>query len=189
MKSPNRPFLGLVLLIALCLGLNDDSFAAPFTLSSVDATWDNLIPADPKEPFNIPGNPDFFNTSKEFNGDGTLKRSIARWGEPATSSGQSGLDYVPPPLGLIPTNAEHPFGTLKHINNPVFDPGAKLADLLLELDIAGVPPIKGKLTFGIDETLNEGDDTITLEGITIAIVVMGRGQHLTSRDSKRNWVI
>ena len=194
MKTLNRLLLGFVVPIALCLGLNDDSFAAPFTLISVDATWGNLQPVEETDnppPFNIPGNPAFFNTNKEFSGDGDLIRSIVRWGEPSTENGpKSGLDYVPPPLGPIPTNAEHPFGTLQHINNPVFDPGVKLADLLLELDIAdetGIPhDVDIILKFNITETPDSApcpfpgtppcSDKIALAGV--GVVVDGKGSIL-----------
>jgi len=158
MKTLNRLLLGLVVLIALCLGLNDDSFAVSF---SFEGTWDLRIPESVKF---APSSGDPPISGKQAclndptctgNKDPKIPDNEIRWGEPVKSPpGQSGLRFAGASGPILPENTEFSIGTLEHFNNPVFDPGVSQVILNLVLTLDKVPVKNFALGFLINETLD-----------------------------------
>ncbi|MCW6037102.1 THxN family PEP-CTERM protein [Spirulina subsalsa FACHB-351] len=120
--------------VAVSLALSSPLQAASFTIDNITGTW-----------FNLQG-------TSVFNGVGTDQ---VRWGDPATLSGQSGLNFqTTSSLGLISSGSNFVLGELTHLNFPVWGgTAASGVDLLLSMAIDGVD-YDFNYTFTIDETPN-----------------------------------
>lgn len=84
-----------------------------------------------------------------------------RWGDPATSNGQSGLrfDGAAPPAIDLNLNQAFTLGDITHYNNPVYSGSASTeAFLKIDLSITNASAVHQdfNFTFGINETPNTG---------------------------------
>ncbi|MGH9549351.1 MAG: THxN family PEP-CTERM protein [Terriglobales bacterium] len=87
--------------------------------------------------------------------------SSARWGTPATASGQSGYDYTAAagPLDFIvnppPAAAAQIVGTFNHLNFPIFPPNLESIQLDVQADVAVDAIGEGTFHFIFDFTHDE----------------------------------
>lgn len=135
-----------------------------------------------------------------------LGTSTIYWGTPASSAGQSGLNFTgaqPPALGVNPGDV-FDLGTLTHYNEPVYNTAADSADLAVALQTDAGNQTFG-FHFGIDETPNVAPcpyysvtpcsdaiflptggfstATITVNGIQYHLQILGFGSSANSLDS------
>lgn len=137
MFHPFKPTKSLSLLCAtagLALLSTRPAQAVSFTVDNINGTWDNI------------------QGTSTFNGTETNQ---VRWGDPATSSGQSGFDFNSAASTLsISSGSNFVIGELTHLNLPVWGgTAASGADLQLSMAIDGVSQAFD-YSFIIDETTN-----------------------------------
>jgi hypothetical protein len=125
--------------LAACLPAAAD--AATVTFTNLFGTWQNQSPTG------------------TVGGSGTTAPTI-RWGDPATTAGQSGYNFVSAatPLSVVVPPSPSPsftLGTFTHLNFPVFDPVLSSVQLKLTTDIAVDSNPIGNFTFLFDFTHDE----------------------------------
>lgn len=94
--------------------------AATINVTGITGTWENVQGG-----------------GSSVNGEGT---SNLRFGDPATSAGQSGYDFVAQAVPFAPASNPFDIGVFSHLNFPVFPPSITGADLrvTVEGDVDGV---------------------------------------------------
>lgn len=121
------------LAVSALVGFGSSAYAAELTVNSLGGIWQDA--------------------TASVSGEGT---SEIRWGDPATSFGQSGYDYDAATVPILATD-EVPFvlGEFTHHNLPIWGSRSFDVDLVIEFEVVGVAdPVTSVFSFNHWETTN-----------------------------------
>lgn len=174
----------LMLLFAVSLVLGMMGVASALTLSSVEGAWSNPIGGS-----NINY---YYNVGIAYGNGNEVQ---IKWGDPATSAGQSGLGFtgIAPPASVFGIGDAFEIGQLRHFNNPIYN-AVSAVDLTISLSFSDPAGLNDSFLFNftVDETPNTtggspgdddfiyfpsgfADETFNIGGVEYTLELLGFG--------------
>lgn len=153
-----KKFLMFLCVVMLVLGMVGTASAV--TISAVDGTWTGATGGS---------NINYYNGVTVSYGNGSEDQ--VRWGDPANSSGQSGLGFtgIAPPAINFGINDTFEIGQLQHFNNPIWG-GTAASEAFLAINMTFSDPDgleeAFNFSFAIDETPNAPGPPLSNDIIT-----------------------
>ena len=175
----------LLLLFVVLLVCGTMGTAGALTLSSVEGAWSNAVGGT-----NINY---FYDVAVAY---GNQKEDQVKWGDPASSAGQSGLGFtgIAPPASVFGIGSAFQIGQLRHFNNPIYT-AVSAVDLAISLTFSDPAGLNDSFdfTFTVNETPNNNggaspadddfiffpssyaNETFTIGGVAYTLELLGFG--------------